>query len=247
MENPDDACCARAANGASNRARIRPPHMRVLLVEDSVKLASWLSKALQQHGFTVDQIRDGAAADQLLRTETYDAVILDLGLPSLDGLAVLQRLRARGSAAPVIILTARGDLEARVVGLNLGADDYLAKPFELAELEARLHAVIRRAHGVSAPTVRLGPLEYESSGRLFRVGERRLSLRPKEHAVLEVLLMRAGKVVSKALLYERVFSMEATTGPDVVEIYIHRLRKHLAESGVSIVTLRGLGYVLEAN
>jgi two-component system response regulator TctD len=220
--------------------------MRVLIVEDSLKLASWLSKALRQHGFTVDQVHDGGEADALLRTETYDAVILDLGLPSLAGLPVLQRLRARGSATPVIILTARGDLEDRVAGLNLGADDYLAKPFELAELEARLHAVIRRAHGVSTPTVRLGPLEYESSGRLFKVHGRRLELRPKEHAVLEVLLMRMGKVVSKALLHERVFSMEATTGLDVVEIYIHRLRKHLHATGVSIVTLRGLGYVLEA-
>jgi two-component system response regulator TctD len=221
--------------------------MRVLLVEDSLKLASWLCKALQQHGFTIDQVGDGGEADALLRTEVYDAIVLDLGLPSLDGISVLQRLRARGSATPVIILTARGNLEDRVVGLNLGADDYLAKPFELAELEARLHAVIRRAHGVSTPSVRLGPLEYESSGRLFRVNGRRLHLRPKEHAVLEVLLMRMGKVVSKALLHERVFSMEATTGPDVVEIYIHRLRKHLTETGVSIVTLRGLGYVLEAD
>ncbi len=146
----------------------------------------------------------------------------------------------------MIILTARGELEDRVKGLNLGADDYLAKPFDLSELEARLHAVIRRAHGVSAPKVSLGPLEYESTGRLFTLHGRRLLLRPKEHAVLEVLLMRAGKAVSKAVLYERVFSMDATTSQDVVEIYIHRLRKQLHESGISIVTLRGLGYVLEA-
>lgn len=220
--------------------------MRLLLVEDSLKLASWLSKALQQHGFAVDQTHDGAQADSLLRTETYDAVILDLSLPTMDGLTVLQRTRERGSACPVIILTARGELEDRVKGLNLGADDYLAKPFDLSELEARLHALIRRAHGVSAPKVSLGPLEYESSGRLFTLQGRRLLLRPKEHAVLEVLLMRAGKAVSKAALYERVFSMDATTGQDVVEIYIHRLRKQLHETGISIVTLRGLGYVLEA-
>ena len=220
--------------------------MRVLLVEDSLKLTTWLTKALKQHGFTVDPVHDGAEADALLRTETYDAVILDLGLPSLDGASVLQRLRARGVGTPVIILTARGELAERVEGLNLGADDYLAKPFALAELEARLHALIRRAHGVSTPTVRLGPLEYESSGRLFRINGHRLQLRPKEHAVLEVLLMRMGKVVSKALLHERVFSLETSTGQDVVEIYIHRLRKQLVETGVSIVTLRGLGYVLEA-
>jgi two-component system response regulator TctD len=220
--------------------------MRLLLVEDSLKLASWLSKALQQHGFAVDEAHDGAHADALLRTETYDAVILDLSLPTMDGLTVLQRARERGSSFPVIILTARGELEDRVKGLNLGADDYLAKPFDLTELEARLYAVMRRAHGVSTPKVSLGPLEYESSGRVFTLHGRRLSLRPKEHAVLEVLLMRMGKAVSKAVLYERVFSMEATTGQDVVEIYIHRLRKQLNGTGVSIVTLRGLGYVLEA-
>jgi two-component system response regulator TctD len=219
--------------------------MRLLLVEDSLKLASWLSKALQQHGFAVDETHDGAHADALLRTETYDAVILDLSLPTMDGLTVLQRARERGSSSPVIILTARGELEDRVKGLNLGADDYLAKPFDLSELEARLYAVMRRAHGVSTPKVSLGPLEYESSGRVFTLHGRRLSLRPKEHAVLEVLLMRMGKAVSKAVLYERVFSMEATTGQDVVEIYIHRLRKQLHDTGVSIVTLRGLGYVLE--
>jgi two-component system response regulator TctD len=220
--------------------------MRLLLVEDSLKLASWLSKALQQHGFAVDQIHDGAQADSLLRTEKYDAVILDLGLPSMDGLKVLHRLRERGTSSPVIVLTARGELEDRVKGLNLGADDYLAKPFDLSELEARLHAVIRRAHGLSTPKVTLGPLEYESSGRLFTLHGRRLLLRPKEHAVLEVLLMHTGKVVSKTSIYEQVFSMDATTSQDVVEIYIHRLRKQLHDSGIIIVTLRGLGYVIEA-
>lgn len=220
--------------------------MRLLLVEDSVKLASWLSKALQQHGFAVDETYDGAQADALLRTETYDAVILDLSLPTMDGLTVLQRARERGSSFPVIILTARGELEDRVKGLNLGADDYLAKPFDLSELEARLYAVMRRAHGVSTPKISLGPLEYESSGRVFTLHGQRLLLRPKEHAVLEVLLTRMGKAVSKAALYERVFSMEATTSQDVVEIYVHRLRKQLHNTGISIVTLRGLGYVLEA-
>ena len=221
--------------------------MRLLLVEDSLKLASWLSKALQQHGFSVDQIHDGAQADSLLRTEKYDVVVLDLSLPSMDGLTVLQRLRDRGTLTPVIVLTARGELEDRVEGLNLGADYYLAKPFALPELEACLHAVIRRAHGVAAPKLSLGPLEYESSGRVFTLHGQRLLLRPKEHAVLEVLLMRLGKAVSKASLYERIFSMDATTSQDVVEIYIHRLRKQLHDTGISIVTLRGLGYVLEAS
>jgi len=220
--------------------------MRLLIVEDSLKLASWLCKALAQHGYAVDQTHDGVRADALLRTQAYDAVVLDLSLPGMDGLAVLQRMRERGTGTPVVVLTARGDLGDRVKGLNLGADDYLAKPFELAELEARLQAVIRRAHGVSAPTVRFGPLEYDSIGRVFALHGQRLQLRPKEHAVLEVLLLRMGKVISKAALYEHVFAIDASTGQDVVEIYIHRLRKHLSGTGLSIVTLRGLGYVLEA-
>jgi len=219
--------------------------MRLLLVEDSLKLAAWLGKALRQHGYAVDMTHDGAEADSLLRTEHYDAIVLDLSLPSMDGLTILQRLRARGTAAPVLILTARGELEDRVRGLNLGADDYLAKPFELSELEARLQALLRRAHGVPAPQLGLGPLVYDSSGRIFTLHGQRLVLRPKEHAVLEVLMTRAGKAVSKAQLYDSVFSIDATTGQDVVEIYIHRLRKQLQDSGVAIVTLRGLGYVLE--
>jgi two-component system response regulator TctD len=220
--------------------------MRLLIVEDSAKLAKWLGKALQQRGYAVDQTHDGAQADSLLRTERYDAVILDLSLPAMDGLMVLQRLRERGSKTPVVVLTARGNLEDRVKGLNLGADDYLAKPFDLSELEARLQAVLRRAHGLSAPKASVGALEYDSVGRSFTLAGQRLLLRPKEHAVLEVLTMRMGKVISKAALHESVFSMDATTGQDVVEIYIHRLRKHLHDSGVTIVTLRGLGYVLEA-
>ena len=168
--------------------------MRLLIVEDSEKLAKWLGKALQQRGYAVDQTHDGAQADSLLRTERYDAVILDL-----------------------------------------------------SELEARLQAVLRRAHGLSAPKASVGALEYDSVGRSFTLAGQRLLLRPKEHAVLEVLTMRMGKVISKAALHESVFSMDATTGQDVVEIYIHRLRKHLHDSGVTIVTLRGLGYVLEAS
>jgi two-component system response regulator TctD len=220
--------------------------MRLLLAEDSLKLSDWLGKALSQHGFAVDPVHDGGQADAMLRTQTYDAVILDLSLPTMDGLVVLQQMRERGSTFPVIVLTARGDLEDRVRGLNFGADDYLAKPFDLSELEARLHAVIRRAQGRSTTRMKLGRLEYDSASRMFTLANERLTLRPKEHAVLEVLLSRAGNAVSKPHLHERVFPIEAATGQDVVEIYIHRLRKRLAGSGVAIVTMRGLGYVLEA-
>jgi two-component system, OmpR family, response regulator TctD len=219
--------------------------MRILLAEDNRTLADWLEKALRHGGFAVDCMRDGVDADHVLLTQTYDLVILDLGLPRMDGLDVLKRLRRRGSSAPVLILTARGEIEARVEGLNLGADDYLTKPFSLSELEARINAVIRRARGAASPLQTLGELEYDSVGRMFRLRGEVLALRPKEHAVLEVLIARAGKAVAKASLHEHIFNLGETASAEAVEVYIHRLRKRLQGSGVGIVTLRGLGYVLE--
>jgi two-component system response regulator TctD len=220
--------------------------MRVLLVEDNPQLSTWLTKALRQSHFAVDCLADGASADHSLATEQYDAVILDINLPRMDGLEVLRRLRKRGSRTPVLMLTARGAIDDRVTGLNLGADDYLAKPFELAELEARLKALIRRSQVGGSSTLALGPLEYDSADRMFRLQGEALKLRPREHAVLEVLMLKAGKVVSKDALYEKIFDLDATANADAVEIYVHRLRKRLEGSGVAIVTLRGLGYMLEA-
>jgi two-component system response regulator TctD len=219
--------------------------MRVLLAEDNPQLATWLTKALRQKQFAVDCRNDGNAADHSLSVEDYDAVILDLTLPGMDGLEVLTRMRQRGSRTPVLVLTARSSLDERVKGLNLGADDYLAKPFELEELEARLKALIRRSQAGGSSSLVLGRLEYENSGRMFRLDGKPLVLRPREHAVLEVLMLRAGKAVSKESLFERIFDLDATANPDAVEIYVHRLRKHLDGSGVAIVTLRGLGYTLE--
>jgi len=219
--------------------------MRVLLAEDNPQLATWLTKALRQKQFAVDCLNDGNAADHSLSVEDYDAVILDLTLPGLDGLEVLRRLRQRGARTPVLVLTARSALDERVAGLNLGADDYLAKPFELAELEARLNALIRRSQGGGSSSLLLGPLEYENSGRMFRLDGKPLVLRPREHAVLEVLMLRAGRAVSKEALFEKIFDLDATANSDAVEIYVHRLRKRLEGSGVAIVTLRGLGYTLE--
>ena len=219
--------------------------MRILLAEDNKTLAAWLEKALRHSGFAVDCMDDGLEADHVLLTQEYDLVILDLGLPRLDGLDILRRLRRRGSNVPVVILTARGEIENRVEGLNLGADDYVSKPFRLSELEARINAVIRRAQGSANPLLTLGPLEYDSVGRMFRMHGKALALRPREHAVLEVLISRAGKAVSKSSLHEHVFKLDDTAGAEAVEVYVHRLRKQLHGSGVAIVTLRGLGYVLE--
>jgi len=219
--------------------------LRILLAEDNGTLAAWLEKALRHDGFAVDCMRDGVEADHVLLTQEYDLVILDLGLPRMDGFEILKRLRRRGSSVPVLILSARGKIEDRVEGLNLGADDYLPKPFRLSELEARINAVIRRAKGAASPHLALGALDYDSVGRMFRLHGEALALRPREHAVLEILLSRAGKAVSKSSLHEHVFQLDDKAGPEAVEVYVHRLRKRLHGSGIAIVTLRGLGYVLE--
>lgn len=223
--------------------------MRILLVEDHAELSRWISKALQDARLSVECAMNGADADALLHTQEYALVILDLTLPKMDGLDVLKRLRARGSKTPVLVLTARGGLNDKVQGLNLGADDYLAKPFELAELEARVKALLRRSRGGETVTIACGALSFDTVSRMFSYGGAALALTPREHAVLEVLMMRAGRVVSKEKLFDEVFALEADANVDAIEIYIHRLRKKLerSESGrVAITTLRGLGYLLEA-
>jgi two-component system response regulator TctD len=226
-----------------------PVIMRILLVEDHVELSRWLSKALRDAHLSVELAMNGADADSLLHTQEYALVILDLTLPKMDGLEVLRRLRARGSKTPVLILTARGGLNDRVQGLNLGADDYLAKPFELAELEARVKALLRRTQGNNtAVTLNCGALSFDTVSRMFTYGGAALALTPREYAVLEVLLTRLGQVVPKEKLFAEVFTLADEASPDAIEIYIHRLRKKLesAESGRAVITtLRGLGYLLE--
>lgn len=217
--------------------------MRLLLVEDQEELAEWLAKALRQGGHAVDVMGRGDHADHALATQPYDLVILDLSLPGLDGLEVLKRLRARGGDLPVLILTARGSTDERVIGLNLGADDYLVKPFELSELEARVKALLRRGQGRS-PVLRVGRLEFDSSSRLVMLDGRPLPLTPRELAVLEALMARLGRPVARELLFEKVFDMDADARPEAIESYVSRLRKKLEGSDVSITTLRGLGYLL---
>jgi two-component system response regulator TctD len=222
--------------------------MRILLVEDHVELSHWLAKALQDAHWSVECAMNGADADSLLHTQEYALVILDLTLPKMDGLDVLKRLRARGSKTPVLILTARGGLNERVQGLNLGADDYLAKPFELSELEARVKALLRRTRGHEAVTLTCGALTFDTVSRQFRYGAAPLALTPREYAVLEVLITRAGLAVSKEKLFDEVFTLADDANPDAIEIYIHRLRKKLDPAipgGVAITTLRGIGYLLQ--
>ena len=219
--------------------------MRLLLVEDHADLAIWVSKTLRQSGFAVDVVGRGDHALTSLLTQAYDLVILDLSLPGMDGLEVLRRMRGQDKTArlPVLILTARSTLEDKVKGLNLGADDYLAKPFEVAELEARIKSLLRRSGNVM-PTVHIGQLEFDTTTRLATVGGKALSLTPRELAVLEALVSRLGKPVSRNALFEKVFSFDDEARVEAIEIYVHRLRKKLEGSGAFVSTLRGLGYVL---
>jgi two-component system response regulator TctD len=206
--------------------------MRILLAEDQAQLAESLVKALMQAGFAVDHAADGELADQLLKRETFALVVLDIGLPRLDGWEVL-------------VLTAHGTTGDRVKGLDLGADDYLGKPFELAELEARVRALIRRSHGHEQARVQFGPLCFNTAERQFSLDGQSLPLTPREKAVLEVLILRAGRAISKEALSSQVYSLNDSASPDAVEIYVHRVRKKLQGTGVTISLLRGLGYLLE--
>lgn len=221
--------------------------MRILLVEDEQALGTWLSKALEHAGIQVEWLDNGQLADRSLQRNDYDALVLDLGLPGMDGHTVLERLRARDQRLPALILTARDALEVRVAALHAGADDFLMKPFALAELEARLHALVRRARGSEHPRLACGPLAYDSGRKQFSLAGEVLALSPRELAVLRVLIQRSGEPLSKAQILERVFSDDEDVHPEAVEVFIYRLRKRLDGKGVRIVTLRGLGYVLEAD
>ncbi|WP_439212452.1 transcriptional regulator TctD [Duffyella gerundensis] len=218
--------------------------MRLLLVEDTTELGRWLQKALTQAGFVVDWVADGLAADHLLQSEHYELVVLDLSLPRLDGLEVLARLRKRGQSLPVMLLTARGDLQDRVRGLNQGADDYLSKPFDLVELEARIRALLRRSHGQQSQTQVLGELVLFEQG-YFHLQDKPLALTPRESSVLTTLMQRRGRPVSRQQLYEQTFTLADEASLESIELYVHRVRKKLVGSNVAIVTLRGLGYSLE--
>jgi two-component system, OmpR family, response regulator TctD len=220
--------------------------MRLLLVEDDQDMVAWLSRALKQSGFVADIAPDAGTAEGLLATGTrYDAVVLDLGLPDRHGLQVLKRMRDRGERTPVLLLTAQATLSDRVKGLNMGADDFLAKPFEVPELEARLTALIRRSNGYAHARLQCGSLAYDPDNRAFTIGEHLVSLTPREHAALTALLMRAGSLVQKSHLSGKVFPHNSNVGPDAIELVLHRVRRKLAGSDVRIVTVRGLGYMLE--
>jgi two-component system response regulator TctD len=219
--------------------------MRILLAEDDADLGNWLTKALGQKDFQVDWVNDGRLVRRSLKATRYDALILDLGLPGVEGHDVLADLREADQRLPVLILTARDSLMERVSCLHGGADDFLAKPFELAELEARLTALVRRSHGADHARFACGPLSYDSTSRQFQLQQEPLTLTPREHAVMRALIQHSGEPLSKRELVERVFSDESDVHPEAIEVLVHRLRKRLEASPVRITTLRGMGYVLE--
>jgi two-component system OmpR family response regulator len=219
--------------------------MRVLLAEDDSVLADGLCRSLRKAGYAVDWVSTGSEADAALAAQPYDLLILDLGLPKLPGLDVLRRLRGRESCLPVLILTAADSVEQRVRGLDLGADDFMAKPFALSELEARVRALVRRANGAGSNLVRLGDLVFDQSGRTATLHGQSLELSARETGLLEVLLSRVGRLVSKEQIVDHLCEWGDEVSHNAIEVYMHRLRKKLEGAGIRIATVRGLGYCLE--
>ncbi|MCD2512299.1 response regulator [Comamonas endophytica] len=220
--------------------------MRILIAEDDQVFADGLLRSLRGSGAVVSHVASGSEAESVLMTcSEFDLLILDLGLPKMHGLEVLRRLRGRGDGLPVLILTAADSVEERVKGLDFGADDYMAKPFSLQELEARVRALTRRGMGGASSTIRHGPLVYDQSGRVATIDGRMVELSARELGLLEVLLQRAGRLVSKDQLVERLCEWGEELSNNAIEVYIHRLRKKIEHGPIRIATVRGLGYCLE--
>jgi two-component system OmpR family response regulator len=219
--------------------------MRILIAEDDAVLADGLVRSLRQSGYSVDGVLNGLEADAALQTSEFDLLILDVGLPKMSGLEVLKRLRARGTKVPVLILSALDAVSDRVRGLDLGADDYLAKPFVLAELEARVRALTRRGAGAGGTVLKHGDLAYDTVGKVAELNGRMLDLSARELTLLEIFLQRPGRMVSKEQLVDFLCEWGEEVSTNAIEVYVHRLRKKLEAGGVRIVTVRGLGYCLE--
>jgi two-component system response regulator TctD len=235
--------------------------MNLLLVEDDTSMRTTLARALGRRGLQVRSCEDGPQALAQWRAAPPDVVVLDLSLPGLDGLQVLAQARQAGLVTPVLILTARGTVGDRILGLNAGADDYLPKPFDLDELEARLRALVRRGQGASpgigpargpeayadAGRIRLGQLQWDRESGAFYHQDQVLELTPREASLLQGLMARPGQAVAKERLFELVFPGASDVHFEAIEVVVYRLRKKLAPTGVELVTLRGLGYLLRAH
>ncbi len=219
--------------------------MRLLLVEDDVMVASGIKLGLTNAGYTVDWVGSAERAEQALESDSFDLAIVDIGLPGIDGLELTRRLRTRGVSMPVLILTARDALQDRVQGLDLGADDYMLKPFELPELLARLRALLRRSQAATSAVLAFGPLEMDTAHRRVQLAGTALELGPREWTVLEYLLLQAPKPAAKDKLLAALTGWDKEITPNAIEVYISRLRAKLEPAGVLLRSIRGFGYRLE--
>lgn len=218
--------------------------MRMLVVEDDPVLSHGIVQVFK-NSFAVDHCSRGNEALDAIATVEYDIVLLDLGLPGIDGANVLKTLRNKGNMVPVLILTARDTTEDRVRGLDLGADDYVVKPFEVPELEARVRALLRRKYLSSQSEITVGGLRFDTIGKTVFVGESPIELSKREVTLLEILILNAGRVVSKDILLDKMYGWDEEITPNAIEVYMHRIRKKIAPYGFSIKTLRGLGYLMD--
>lgn len=222
----------------------RDGHLRIVIVEDNKSVANGIAYVLRDEGHAVDLIFDGAEADQFLKDDGADAIVLDFNLPQMSGIEVLKAMRARGDRRPVLMLTARTALEDKLSGLNSGADDYLAKPFEMAELTARLNVLMRRAAAKPVATQTLGPLTFDLSARQVVSPSGQLDLPRREMAIFEALLLAQSRMLSKQALLDKVYGTGTEVDEQVIEVYISRLRKRLKPFEIEIKVQRGLGYTM---
>lgn len=220
--------------------------LRFLIVEDDADLGSALRKHLHNDGHAADLVVDGGAADEILRYQSYEMVVLDIGLPVLDGHEVLKALRRRGDLTPVLVLTARSGVENRIDTLDIGADDYLSKPFDFRELDARCRSLLRRSQGVASSVTTVGGLSFDRAAKIVTLNGQGLSLPMREYRLLEIFLSNLGRILSKEQIASQLFDFEDETGENAIELYVGRLRRKLGENALVIRTQRGLGYLAQA-
>lgn len=221
--------------------------MRILVVEDTPDLAEAVARRLKRMGHAVDITHDGSEAEELLRLETYHLVVLDIMLPGTDGRAILRGLRARRASVLVLVITARSEVDDKVSLLDLGADDYIVKPFDLRELEARCRALLRRPLGMAAAVSRFGNLTFDAAAKRVEVGSQPIALGAREFRLLELFLGNLDRVLTKEALMEQLFGLDEAVAPNALELQISRLRRKLEGASVEIRTLRGLGYAAEVH
>lgn len=223
--------------------------MRILIIEDEKHLAEILKKGLEENGFTVDMSFDGEEGLYMAETYPYDAVLLDIMLPRVDGLTILDNLRKKEMDVPVLLITAKGEVEERVKGLDIGADDYIAKPFDFSELLARLKAVIRRSKGKPSPIIKIGDLIIDTNSRTVKRAEKEIKLSATEYKILEYLAINSGRVVSRTELIDHIYDFEFDLDSNVIDVYINYIRNKIDKGSNKqlIQTMRGVGYVLKVD